>query len=505
MVKQFLIAAGALLLLGSCTEDGDTIYREVDAPTLTLEAMRSDLIEITPDGTDVTFSWPMPAEGLSLAVEVVKDGKVVAGETYPREVTSFVQHNVEANIPYSYIFRITDGEAFSDGVIKTYTRAGATTPTELAASQREGESGYEAVVTWAPLTDAKELTLVIAKGGSEETVTLEGTATEHVVKSVAEGDELNFTLTASNDEGVSLAATTSLKVGKTAVAFLSYYATPEELIANGDDDEAAAWMWFHAEYPGSRYLYAGDIHSIADLASLRVLFYIRDLNSGNENDVWQQPEAIEVATPVITEWYRNGGNILLWQHACTYIGDLGRVDKDMLRNNDRRITTGRGSWNDARWYMAVSANIANRWYIDYSKHPIYKGIAINSNGTITVKGPCWTEDHNCCFFNIPAAITGMHNQSADTYRVLTETYGIYPLATWDNEQMQFISMLNVWEAQKGNTDYNGTVLCVGNGGLEFSYNNSDGSADISARPMNNPYHGTVLRIASNAIEYLKTR
>lgn len=192
MVKQFLIAAGALLLLGSCTEDGDTIYREVDAPTLTLEAMRSDLIEITPDGTDVTFSWPMPAEGLSLAVEVVKDGKVVAGETYPREVTSFVQHNVEANIPYSYIFRITDGEAFSDGVIKTYTRAGATTPTELAASQREGESGYEAVVTWAPLTDAKELTLVIAKGGSEETVTLEGTATEHVVKSVAEGDELNL-------------------------------------------------------------------------------------------------------------------------------------------------------------------------------------------------------------------------------------------------------------------------------------------------------------------------
>ena len=61
-------------------------------------------------------------------------------------------------------------------------------------------------------------------------------------------------------------------------------------------------------------------------------------------------------------------------------------------------------------------------------------------------------------FNIPAARTGMNNQSSDTYKVLTEKYGIYPLATWDNEQMQFVSMLNVWEARQGNTDYKGTIL-----------------------------------------------
>ena len=99
----------------------------------------------------------------------------------------------------------------------------------------------------------------------------------------------------------------------------------------------------------------------------------------------------------------------------------------------------------------------------------------------------------------------MHNQSADTYKVLTETYGIYPLATWDNEQMNFISMLNVWEAQQGNTDFKGTVLCMGNGGLEFSYKNDDATPDVSTYPMNNPYHGNILKIARNAIEYLKTR
>lgn len=505
MIRQIFIAAGAAMLLGSCTQEGDIIYREVDAPALELEAMRSDLIGMTTEGNNVTFSWPMPAEGLSLTVDVVRSGVVISREIYPREVTSFVQRDLETNVPYTYVFRITDGTLYSDGVLKTYTREGATAPSEFAVCQREGEDGYEAVLSWAPVSDASELDLVVTKGDEADTVTLDGTAISHVVDGLADGDELDFTLVARNDKGASLPVSSSLKVGKTAVAFLSYYSTPDELLALGDDDEASAWLWFHSEYPTSRFLYAGDIKSADDLGHLRVLFYIRDLNSGSENDVWQQPAAIEQATPFIAEWYRAGGNILLWQHACTYVGDLGRIDKQLLMSNDRRITVGRGAWIGDRWYMAVSANLAGRYYIDYSKHPIYRGLGVNANGTITVKGSCWTEDHNCCFFNIPAALTGMHNQSADTYYTLTETYGIYPLATWDNEQMQFVSMLNVWEARQGNTDFRGTVLCVGNGGLEFSYNNSDGSADVCARPMNNPYHGTVLAIAANAIEYLKTR
>jgi len=46
---------------------------------------------------------------------------------------------------------------------------------------------------------------------------------------------------------------------------------------------------------------------------------------------------------------------------------------------------------------------------------------------------------------------------------------------------------------------------MGNGGLEFSYKNDDATPDVSAYPMNNPYHGNILKIARNAIEYLKTR
>lgn len=505
MRKKLFITTMVLLSLMSCTKEGETIYQDVDAPTLSLDQMNSSLITMQATGSDVTFSWPGMTTNVTMNVTTKKDGIVIAEQDFQSNVTSFVQHNIETNKKYEYLFRLTDGAKYSDGILKTYTRLGASSILNLAAAQREGASSYEALLTWSPVNDASQIEITSTNGTQTKTETVSGTATEYVLSNVKDGDLWNFTVVAKNNDGSSLPATTSLKAGKTAVAFLSYYATPEDLVANGDDDEAAAWLWFHAEYPNSKFLYAGNIKSQGDLANLRELFYIRDLDKGTENDVWQQPQVVSDATPIITEWYKNGGNILLWQHACTYIGDLGRISKQLLMSNDRRISTGVGSWNDSRWYMAVHANLANRFFIDYSQHPIYNGVAVNGDKTITVKGSCWTEDHNCCFFNIPAALTGMNNQSADTYKKLTEVYGIYPLATWDNEQMLFVSMLNIWEARQGNSDYKGTIICVGNGGMEFSYKNANGTPDKTAYPMNNPYHGNILKMAKNAIEYLKTR
>lgn len=303
---------------------------------------------------------------------------------------------------------------------------------------------------------------------------------------------------------VSFFQTVEEKVNTDGVAFLSQYATPDDILQNGDDDEASVWLWFHQEYPQGPFLYAGNIHAASDLLPYRVLFYIRDLDAGSENDAWTQPSSIQQATPYIKEWYRNGGNMVLWQHAVTFITDLGRMDRDMMRNCDHRITIGKGSWNQGQWYMAVQLNPASRFIKDFSKHPLYNGLEIRSTGRskfITVKGPAWTEDHNCVFHNLPAQLTGLGNQDPRCYEVLTDTYGIYPLAVWDS-QIDWISQLNVWEARQGNTDFKGTILCVGNGGLEFSYKNADGTPDKSSFPRNSPFQSNVLKIAANAIGYL---
>lgn len=190
--------------------------------------------------------------------------------------------------------------------------------------------------------------------------------------------------------------TREAQVGTEGVAFLSPYASAEDIVQNGDDDEASAWLWFHQEYPECPFLYAGNIHSQEDLAPYKVLFYIRDLDSGSEDNAWTQPSSIQQATPYIREWYRSGGNLLLWQHAVTFIADLGRMDRDMMRACDHRITIGNGSWNQGQWYVAAQLNPGSRFVKDFSQHPLYRGCEVRSAGRskyITVKGPACYHVH----------------------------------------------------------------------------------------------------------------
>ena len=238
-----------------------------------------------------------------------------------------------------------------------------------------------------------------------------------------------------------------------------------------------------------------------------MLFWLRDLEGVSEAEVFTMPAVVDGATPYIKQWYTDGGNLLLWSHATVYIGNLGRIEPDMIKNNDRSIGTGVGGYNGDTWSMAVSLNPGGKFTKDHSTHPLYKGLETTANDRcklITFKGPGWTEDHNCLFFNIPGVLTSLGNQEEACYNALTQVYGIYPLGTWDS-QIDFISQLNVWEAQQGDSDFKGTVLCIGNGGCEFSMKNDDGTPDKSARPKNNQYQDNILTLAHNALEYLKTR
>lgn len=392
-------------------------------------------------------------------------------------------------------------------MVKRYTRQGASRMTGLAMSQVEKASGYDSQVVW-DLNETAETVIFNATDGTRTiSETLPGNATEYTIADVNYGEEWTVTVTAENTMGRSLPASASLKIGKTAIGFLSIYPTPEQLVADGDDDEASAWLWLHQEYPTARYVYFGDVKSVSDLDQFRVLFWLRDLEGVGEEEVFTMPEVVETATPFLKQWYADGGNILLWSHAVVYAGTLGRLEMDMFRNNDRAVGTGAGGYNGDAWSMAVSLNPGGKFTKDHSTHPIYRGLPVTSNDRcklIAFKGPGWTEDHNCVFFNIPGALTGLGNQEEACYVSLTQVYGIYPLGTWDS-QIDFVSQLNVWEAQQGDTDFKGTLLCIGNGGCEFSMKNDDGSPDKSARPKNNLYQENILTLAKNSLEYLKTR
>ena len=479
--------------------------KDIEIAEPRIRPIEASLITGHADGDNYVWTWPAQ-QGLDMQVSlcqgtIIRDTKIVEGSEY-------VHENIETNIEYTYVFKLTDGTNISLGVTKTYTREGAASVSGISMAQVDKPSGYDAVVTWTASPDADNVLFKATNGSKKIEQTLPNSTTRYVIEDVVYGDEWSVTITASNAKGASLPASAKLRIGKTAIGFLSEYENVGKLLSEGDDDEASAWLWLTGEYPSAQYVYFGDIKSAADLEPFRVLFWIRDVEDGrNGDELFNMPEAVEGATAYVSEWYRNGGSLLLWSHATPYITALGRLDKSLLMTNDRNISTGKGSYNPDVWKMAVELYPGKRFKKDASSHPIFKDLEIEETPDtklIAVKGPGWAEDHNCLYFNIPAVLTGIGNQEESCYNAVVNEYGIIPLATWDS-QIEWVSQLNIWEAQQGNTDFKGTVICVGNGGCEFSMRNADGSADVSAHPTNNIYQDNILKMAKNALEYLKTR
>ena len=494
---SIIIMAMFALILTACQD------KDIDREAMKLAAPDAAQITGSLSGDDYTWTWP--AQNGQMQVAIYRNGTLSASETVSGN--SFTQKNVPTNVPFEYVFKLTDGANFSTGVIKNYLREGATSISGVQMSQVDKAGGYDALVVWNKTADASSILFTATNGKKTINETLSGSATSYTINDVETGDTWEVTLVAQNEKGTSLPTKSSLRIGKTAIGFLSIYPTPEELVENGDDDEASAWLWLHETYPTAQYLYFGDIKSADNVEPFRVLFWMRDLEGVGEDQVFGIPEVVEAATPIIKQWYKDGGSMLLWSHATTYAGHLGRVNLDDMKANDHTIGTGFGGINNDVWRMAVELYPDHKFKKDHSTHPIYKGLEIETNADtklIAFKGPGWTEDHNCLFFNLPSLWTGIGNTEEACYTQCTQTYGVYPLGTWDS-QIWWVSQMNVWEAQQGNTEFKGTLLCIGNGGCEFSMKNADGTPDKSAHPKNNIYQDNVLTLAKNSLEYLKTR
>lgn len=496
--KSIIIMALTALVFAACDKK-EYDRQQMILPTPDAEQITGQLV-----GDDYVWTWAEQKE--SMQVTIYREGTINSSEVVSGKNT-FTHSMVPTNVAFEYVFKKTDGTNFSTGVVKSYTREGATSISGIQMSQVDKASGYDALVKWDKAKDATSILFSATNGTRTITETFDANTTEYTISDVVVGDTWNVVLTAVNAKGSALAATSSLRIGKTQIGFLSVYATPDALVADGDDDEASAWLWLHETYPTAQFIPFTSITSAADLEPYRVLFWMRDLEGVTEADVWAIPADVEAATPAIQAWYKEGGSLLLWSHATVYIGHLGRFNLDEMKQNDHVFGFGAGGINNDVWKMAVELHPGSKFKKDHSTHPIYRGLEVETTDRtklIAFKGPGWTEDHNCLYFNLPSLWTGIGNQEEACYTQLTEKFGVYPLGTWDS-QIDWVSQFNVFEAQQGQTGFKGTILCVGNGGCEFSMKNADGTPDKSAHPKNNIYQDNVLKLAENALEYLKTR
>ena len=506
-----------VLLLASCQDKDLPGSAPMQLPTPDVSTISGSPSGV--NGYDYTLTWPQGPNGAVMQVAVFKNGQQQQALT-PCPNNTFTLKDLETNQLYEFLFKFDNKAASSQGIIKSYTRPGATAPEDLKMVQIDDpadENHHDLKVTWKASEDATSYILKLVKfvknddGSTTETEVVNTTLTEtsYLLKNVNMKERYEATLISQNDKGKALPVDASTRIAGKIPGFLSEYATAHELIANGDDDEASAWLWFHANYPDGDYIYFGNINKVEDIADYRVLFWLRDVETGNQDDVWKFSNVAKSAAPVIEQFVKNGGNLLLWQHAVPYIGAINRLSTALLRGNIENINCGKGEPNGDTWKMGVGATLSGTT-IDYTTHPIYSGLITETGGLsklLPVKGPGWTEDHNVCFKDIPAKLTEKDPGTKDCYDLLTTGHGIYPLGTWDFRADQ-VSQLNVWEAKgapmapEGFQKGCGSILCIGNGGCEFSLKNSDGTPDKSAMPKNNAHQANILKLAKNCIEYL---
>lgn len=498
-IFKIVLCALTLCTLFTACEKKDYDLQPMVLPTPNAEKITGQLV-----GDDYVWTWA--EQQAAMQVTIYREGTINAVEIVSDKNT-FTHKEVPTNVVFEYVFKQSDGKNLSHGVVKKYIREGATSISGLQMSQVDKATGYDALIEWNKSNDATSILLTATNGTETIKETLAGNAVSFLIEDVTVGDVWDVSLVAANDKGSALATNASLKIGKTIIGFLSVYATPDELIADGDDDEASAWLWLHETYPTAQFVPFTSITAAADLEPYRVLFWLRDLENVTEEDIWNMPAEVQAATPLIQNWYQDGGSLLLWSHATVFIGHIGRFNLDEMKSNDHVFGFGAGGINNDIWKMAVELHPGSKFKKDHSTHPIYRGLEVETTDRtklIAFKGPGWTEDHNCLYFNLPSLWTGIGNQEEACYTQLTQTYGVYPLGTWDS-QIDWVSQFNVFEAQQGNTEFKGTILCIGNGGCEFSMKNPDGTPDKSAHPKNNIYQENVLTLAKNALEYLKTR
>ena len=318
---------------------------------------------------DYTLTWPTGNNGAVMNVAVYKNGTQQQALT-PCPSGSFTLKNLETNQLYEFLFKYANDDAISNGVMTSYTRLGASTPSEVKMDQVDiTDDQHNLQISWTASSDATSYILKVVKNSTEEVVNTTVNGTSYLLENVQMKDHFEATVIAQNAEGKALPVGASAKIGGKIPAFLSEYATPEELIANGDDDEASAWLWFQENYPKGEYVYFGNISTVEDIADYRMLFWLRDIETGNVDDIWNFSDVARNAAPCVEQYVKNGGNLLLWSHAVPYIGAINRLSTSLLRGVSNAFGCGVGGWNPDVWKMGVCLNTGS-FSKDFSSHEI---------------------------------------------------------------------------------------------------------------------------------------
>lgn len=270
------------------------------------------------------------------------------------------------------------------------------------------------------------------------------------------------------------------------VAFLSSYSDLAALQAGGDDDEVAAANWLVNTYGGT-FLPTASVTSIDALDDYDAVWVMIDrvgLQQGSAN----LPSEYTALFDILADYSRNGGKLLLTNHATSIVAAIGRTTRQ-----PGLFGSGAGGDNGDIWGLNVIIGSGSvPYYADHRTHEFFDGITFEEGianthcEIIPLVTTGYKEDHNCMWdlntfgYTVP--------EGSNTVAMYEAEAGCEVLGTWQHVGDFCCAGMVDFHAQENGFD---RIVCVGVAAYEWHQNVES-----------NPYQGNIEKMTENILNEL---
>lgn len=238
-----------------------------------------------------------------------------------------------------------------------------------------------------------------------------------------------------------------------------------------DDDEQAAYNWFHNSYkPGhglEKVVFTPDNISDLNANDVKVLWIPINRQGNSIEDV--KPSAIYNNVETLKKYVQEGGNLYLTNHATLLTSAIERIDEQY---EPKEVAYGAAGKNTDTW--GVNPRFAD---MDYRGHVLYSGFEAGSeelNYFLNSGTP--KENNNCLWTNV------------SDYKKFIENTTSHILGKWSyNGETNNFGVVEFMPT----AEYKGTILCNGLAAYEW---NCEG----------NEFVNNIEKFTENSISYLAT-
>ena len=259
-----------------------------------------------------------------------------------------------------------------------------------------------------------------------------------------------------------------------------------------DDDEIAAVNWFKQTY-GDK----GQVLTAADAAKINPsdypMLWIQIDRVGIGKGMNNLPACINSGSLLakLTEYVKDGGNLLLTKHATQLVAGLGRIENkfDVTIFSDGNGGEGTDIWTT----NAVIGSGCSPAY-DHRGHSIFSGLEVMPKGvqydhdSYPLEGPGMREDHNCMWdlnaYGLPTLAPDAKNVVDAFERITNSTV----LATWGHVTDYCCAGIVEFNPTD---EYKGRIIAIGLSAYEFNQNSGI-----------NQYQKNTEALTKNSIDYL---